>query len=95
MYGKDLVSALDEVAARRGHSGFTFDDLARAGARHRGHVSDLAEWLARARSTGFVEDLGFDEEVGLGVRGPRRYRIAERETAPAAEPAASARARAG
>lgn len=92
MYGKDLISALEEMAARRGRHGFTFDDLARAGARHRGHVSDLAEWLAQARSTGFVEDLGFDEEAGLGVRGPRRYRIAGSEIAPAADAAPRARA---
>jgi len=79
VYEKDLVSALETVAERRGLGGFTFDDLARAGAHHQGTFSDLAEWLAGARSSGFLEDLGFDEETGLGVRGPRRYRIAARE----------------
>lgn len=79
MYEKDLVTALVNVAVRRGRAGFTFDDLARAGVHHRGNVSDLAEWLAQARSSGFVEDLGFDDEPGLGDLGPRRYRLAGRE----------------
>jgi hypothetical protein len=80
VYEKDLVSALVNIAVRRGRKGFTFDDLARAGMPHRGNVSDLAEWLAQARSSGFVEDLGFDDDEGLGVVGPRRYRMAQRDT---------------
>lgn len=79
MYEKDLVTALETVAQRRGSRGFTFDDLARAATHHRGTFSDLAEWLAQARSSGFLEDLGFDEETDLGVRGPRRYRLAQQE----------------
>jgi hypothetical protein len=78
MYQKDLTSALVNVALRRGSGGFTFDDLARAVQRHEGTFSDLAEWLAQARSSGFVEDLGFDADARLQVRGPRRYRIASR-----------------
>lgn len=79
MYEKDLVTALETVAQRRGPLGFTFDDLAKAAAHHRGTFSDLAEWLAQARSSGYLDDLGFDEETSLGVRGPRRYRLAQHE----------------
>lgn len=79
MYEKDLVTALENVATRRGQQGFTFDDLAKAAAHHRGTFGELAEWLADARSSGFLEDLGFDEETDLGVRGPRRYRLAKVE----------------
>lgn len=75
MYEKDLTTALVDIAVRRGEQGFTFDDLARAGRRHGGRVSELAEWLAGARSSGFVEDLGFDGVVGTAVLGPRRYRL--------------------
>ena len=80
MYEKDLATALVNVAVRRGRTGFTFDDLARAAAHHRGTVSDLAEWLAQARSSGFVEDLGFDDLPVLQGFGPRRYRIAQRDS---------------
>lgn len=76
MYEEDLTSALVNVAVRRGDRGFTFDDLARASRQHGGRVSDLAEWLAQARSSGWLEDLGFDAESGLQVLGPRRYRLA-------------------
>jgi hypothetical protein len=76
MYEKDLTAALVDVAMRRGQRGFTFDDLARASRGQRGNVSDLAAWLANARSTGFVEDVGFDEGVGDMALGPRRYRVA-------------------
>ena len=76
MYEKDLTTALVKVAKRNGPRGFTFDDLARAGRGHRGSVSDLASWLAEARSTGFVEDIGFDPGVVGETLGPRRYRLA-------------------
>src|SRR4051794_40471579 len=75
----DPGPALVSVAVRRGPRGFTFDDLAVAGRHHGGRVSALAEWLAQARSSGLVEDLGFDVISGLGDRGPRRYRIAQQE----------------
>ena len=75
MYEKDLAGALVGVARRRGANGFTFDDLARASRGHAGNVSDLATWLADARSTGVVVDVGFDCGPG-GVLGPRRYRLA-------------------
>ena len=77
MYEKDLASALANVAIRRAHRGFTFDDLIRAGSRERVTIGHVANWLASARSSGFVEDMGFDAPLG-GVYGPRRYRIAQR-----------------
>ena len=76
MYEQDLTRTLVGVARRRGQRGFTFDDLARASRGHRGNVSDLASWLAEARRTGFVEDLGFDPGVVGETLGPRRYRLA-------------------
>lgn len=70
----DPGSALATMARTCGSAGFTFDDLARAGAEQRMSMGDLADWLARARSSGFVDDLGFD-----GAIGPRRYRISHGE----------------
>lgn len=76
MYEKDLTTALVGVVKRHGPRGFTFDDLARASRGHQGNVSDLASWLAEARSTGLVEDVGFDTGFGDVTLGPRRYRLA-------------------
>jgi hypothetical protein len=76
MYEMDLTTELVNIAVRRGEQGFTFDDLARAGRQHGGRLSELAEWLAGARSSGFVEDIGFDGVAGTPVTGPRRYRLA-------------------
>jgi hypothetical protein len=76
VYEKDLASALANVAVRRGGRGFTFDDLAGAAVRHRATISHVAEWLAAARSSAFVEEVGFDTGIGREALGPRRYRVA-------------------
>jgi hypothetical protein len=94
MYEKDLAAALAGVAVRRGARGFTFDDLIRAGARERVTISHVANWLAGARSSGFVEDMGFDDPIG-GVYGPRRYRIASTTYSSPSRSATSARRLAG
>lgn len=77
MYDRELDEALDWVATRGGGRGFTFDDLARAAARHDARLSDIAEWLARGRTTGRLEELGFDAGAGPVAVGPRRYRLAQ------------------
>jgi hypothetical protein len=77
----DLTTALTDVARRRGIRGFTFDDLARTARHRRATIGQVADWLARARSAGDLQDMGFDAGMrGLGD-GPRRYRFG---TAPAA-----------
>lgn len=77
MYEKDLASALATMARRRGTRGFTFDDLAGIGHRYRATIGSIADWLAQARSTGLVEELGFDRGIGgPSALGPRRYRLA-------------------
>jgi hypothetical protein len=74
MSDMDLATALSDVARRRGARGFTFDDLARTGRHRRATIGQIADWLARARSTGDLADMGFDPRMrGLGD-GPRRYR---------------------
>lgn len=85
MYERDLASALATMARRRGERGFTFDDLTGVGHRYRATIGSVADWLAQARSTGLVEELGFDRGIGgPNVLGPRRYRIARaRAAAPA------------
>jgi hypothetical protein len=76
---KDLAQRLAGVAIRRGGRGFTFEDLTRASVASGGaRLSDVADWLAHARSAGFVEDLGFDWDVDVPVPGPRRYRLGHR-----------------
>lgn len=63
---------LHAAATRNGAKGFTFDDLARAGRVAQGTFGEVVDWLADARSAGFVADLGFDRAPD-GSLGPRRY----------------------
>jgi hypothetical protein len=76
MYDTELASSLASVAARRGTNGFTFNDLASVVEPQRVTISAVADWLARARSTGLVTEMGFDN--GDKGPGPRRYRITGR-----------------
>jgi hypothetical protein len=76
MYEKDLASSLANVAVRNGGRGFTFDDLARAAVQYQATVGRVADWLAHARSSGFVDEVGFDAGMGHEPLGPRRYRLA-------------------
>jgi len=69
--------ALAHTVVRRGARGFTFEDLARVASRSRLTISFVADWLANARSSGFVEDVGFDPAPVSGHTGPRRYRLAQ------------------
>ena len=74
---KDLGTTLAAVAVRRGTRGFTFDDLIRAAARRRRvTIGSVADWLAGARSSGLVVDLGFDDDAQARGLGPRRYCLA-------------------
>jgi hypothetical protein len=77
VHERDLAMVLAGVVVRRGKRGFTFEDLLRVATRHRATLGDVAAWLAAARSSGLVADLGFDHEAG-GELGPRRYRLAGR-----------------
>jgi hypothetical protein len=77
MYEKDLAGTLAKVAVRHGTGGFTFDDLIKAAARRAdATIGQVADWLANARASGFVDDLGFDAGFGRDVLGPRRYSLA-------------------
>lgn len=73
MYERELASSLANVAVRKGSRGFTFEDLARAARAARVSISAVTDWLADARSTGFVAEMGFDPGVGEERFGPRRY----------------------
>jgi hypothetical protein len=75
---KDLAQKLAGVAIRRGGRGFTFEDLTRASFTSGARIGDVADWLAQARSVGFVEDLGFDWGIEDSTPGPRRYRLGHR-----------------
>ena len=79
MYEKDLAGDLAHVAVRRGGRGFTFDDLVRAATAQSATIGTVADWLAGARASGLVEDMGFDPGIADVERGPRRYRIARAE----------------
>ena len=75
-----LETRLARAAHHRGSAGFVFDDLVRA-ARQVGvdSLAAVADWLAAARSSGLLEDVGFDLlPDGTGF-GPRRYRIRQVE----------------
>jgi hypothetical protein len=75
---QSLAAALHRCAARKGGEGFTFADLLRAGRPERASLSDLTAWLAQARATGAVEDVGFEIIDGSRAVGPRRYRATRR-----------------
>lgn len=72
-----LAAVLDRTAARKGPGGFTFGDLLEAGVPASASLSHVAAWLAEARSTGAVEDMGFDAGHGDRTLGPRRYRAVQ------------------
>lgn len=93
MYEKRLAKALAGVAQRRGARGFTFDDLVRGVRAEQARLSDIAEWLARGRSSGAFEELGFDGGFGGQPVGPRRYRVVD--GASSAGPGEHRRAQAG
>ncbi|MDX6666279.1 MAG: hypothetical protein QOG68_2485 [Solirubrobacteraceae bacterium] len=76
MFEKDLAAVLADATVDSGRRGLTFDDLARAAPPERTTLGDVVDWLAQARASGFVEELGFDPGVG-GFPGPRRYRHAQ------------------
>lgn len=73
-----LDQRLTRMAEHCGAKGFRFDDLVRAAVQV-GVVSLTAvtDWLAHARSSGFVEDVGFDPLPDGSGPGPRRYRRAQ------------------
>lgn len=75
MYERELASSLANVAVRKGSRGFTFEDLAGPVRAGRVSIVDVTDWLADARSTGFVAEMGFDPGVGEERFGPRRYRL--------------------
>jgi hypothetical protein len=77
MYERELAGTLSNLAVRRGGRGFTFDDLIHAARARSVSIGRVAEWLAQGRSSGLLEDVGFDLAGGDGeTLGPRRYRVA-------------------
>jgi hypothetical protein len=78
MYQRDIAMSLASVAARKGSNGFTFDDLASVVEPQRVTIGAVADWLARARSTGLVTEMGFDAGDDDERLGPRRYRLTGR-----------------
>ena len=76
MYERELAVSLASVAARKGTNGFTFNDLTRVVEPERVSISAVADWLAQARKTGLVTEMGFDAGAGEARLGPRRYRLA-------------------
>lgn len=70
-HGQLLMAAF--AATRRPLS---FDDLARIVADRGAKLSDVADWLATARSSGLVEDCGFDLGPDGAPVGPRLFVLA-------------------
>jgi hypothetical protein len=90
VYEKDLAGALAHVAVRKGARGFTFDDLTRVASTRMGAtIGQVADWLANARASGFVDDLGFDPGLGRETLGPRRYALARGAAQGQADPLGS------
>lgn len=54
----------------------SFQDLVSVVAPQGARLSDVADWLATARQSGMLEDVGF-EEGEEGPVGPRLFRLAD------------------
>lgn len=74
---EELGDALAEMAEKRAGRGFTFRDLVIVGAPRHSPLSELIEWLAEARTSGFLTDLPFDNGLNGTTKGAHRYRIAD------------------
>lgn len=72
LYGALLLAAL--AASRRPLS---FDDLVRVVAGRGARISDVADWLSTARSSGLVDDHGFALDHQGHPSGPRLFVLAE------------------
>jgi hypothetical protein len=73
--GDHLDGRLWRLVTHAGERGFTFDELTRAATQVDVYsLTAVVEWLAQARSSGQVEDVGFDSLPDGSGDGPRRYR---------------------
>lgn len=81
MSGTDRLDArLRRFVKYSNERGFTFDEVARAAVQVEAYsLTDLVEWLAKARSEGLIDDVGFDALPGGAGVGPRRYRVARQQ----------------
>lgn len=71
-YGALMLAAF--AAARRPLS---FQDLVSVVAPRGARLSDVADWLATARQSGMLTDVGFDAGPGGEARGPRLFALAD------------------
>lgn len=55
----------------------SFQDLVSVVAPQGARLSDVADWLATARQSGMIEDLGFEQSEGGEMVGPRLFALAE------------------
>jgi hypothetical protein len=55
----------------------SFQDLVSVVAPQGAHLSDVADWMATARQSGMLEDVGFEEAPDGSPVGPRLFRLAE------------------
>ena len=71
IYGALLLATF--ASARRPLS---FDDLVHVVTGHGARISDVADWLATARSSGLITDEGFETEPDGSLTGPRLFALA-------------------
>ena len=71
-YGALMLAAF--ATARRPLS---FQDLVSVVAPQGATLSHVADWLATARQSGMIEDMGFDQTEGGEMVGPRLFALAE------------------
>jgi hypothetical protein len=71
-YGALMLAAF--ASARRPLS---FQDLVSIVAPQGARLSDVADWLATARSSGMIADKGFDQSPDGSMVGPRLFALAD------------------
>jgi hypothetical protein len=74
-YGDVLFACVRDADTAETGGTVSMDDLVRAVARRGARLSEVADWIAQARSSGVIEDAGFATDESGRLAGPRRFRI--------------------
>lgn len=75
-YGDVLFACVRDAGGEGPGAGtVSMDDLVRAVARRGARLSEVADWIAQARSSGVIEDAGFATDDAGRLAGPRRFRL--------------------
>lgn len=74
-YGDVLFACVRDAETNDAGGTVSMDDLVRAVARRGARLSEVADWIAQARTSGVIEDAGFATDDSGRLAGPRRFRL--------------------